>query len=153
MVFESRRLLNLKNMNFIITLLGWFLWNWAEFSITKEKGDGFEFAKRFIAILGGYAVSDDVKKSVETQLSQEFNKPETFRDYMRGHYETWVGSFVCMFVLLIIGYRQLDINPIGLLIGVETNGWNDVYLFGAGAAWDIVIFMFKRVKSLIAKKG
>jgi len=26
-------------MNFCISLLGWFLWNWAEFSIDKEKDE------------------------------------------------------------------------------------------------------------------
>ena len=29
-------------MNFMISIVGWFLWNWAEFSITKEAGDESE---------------------------------------------------------------------------------------------------------------
>lgn len=107
-------------MNFLITLVGWFLWNWAEFSITKEK-------------------------------DEETGKYTSLKDYAKNHYETWIGSFVCMFALLIIGYRQLDINPIGSLIGAEGTGWNDVYLFGAGAAWDIVIFGFKKVKEKFSK--
>lgn len=108
-------------MNFIITLIGWFLWNWAEFSITKET-------------------------------NEETGKTTPFRDYMKSHFETWIGSFVCMFALLIIGYRQMDINPLGLLIGVEVNGWNDLYLFAAGGAWDAVIFIFKKIRNFFAAR-
>lgn len=110
-------------MNFIITILGWALWNLAEMQIDKDKYD---------------KDGDD---------TTNFN----FKSYAKGHAITWVGSFLCMFALLIIGYRQLDISPIGLMFGAETTGWNDLYLFGSGAAWDAVIFGFKKVKEKFAK--
>jgi len=111
-------------MNFLITLLGWLLWNLAEMKIDQDK----------------YLKDGDDNTNFSVQK------------YARTHAITWIGSFICMFALLIIGYRQLNISPVGLLIGVNTgSGWNDLYLFGAGAAWDGVIFGLKRIKEKLSK--
>lgn len=110
-------------MNFMISLLGWFLWNWAEFSITKESNDETEHGEKAFPL----------------------------RAYLRTHWETWVGSFFTIFLLLWIGHRQLNLDPFEVVTGVKL-GWNDLYLLGSGAAWDAIIFILKKVKAHFRKK-
>ena len=110
--------------NFVISILGWLIWNIAEAEITRR------------------------------QLNDDGNPATSFspKEYAVSHIFIWCGSFLCIFVLLWMGYRQLDINPVGSLIGVETKAWHDLYILAAGAAFDAFIFGVKKVKSFFAKK-
>lgn len=106
-------------MNFMISILGWLLWNWAEFTMAKADMD------------------DDGNPN--TNLS--------VREYANSHYPTWIGSLLCIPLLLWIGYRNLSIDPLASIVGVESSiGWNDLYLVGAGAAWEAFIFGVKKVR-------
>lgn len=111
-------------MNFFISIIGWLVWNIAEAQI--EKGD----------------------KDNDGNAATAFS----YSDYAKRHTLIWAGSLLCIPVLLWIGYRQLDINPIGSLLGVETNAWHDLYILGAGAAFEAFIFAVKKIKSFFKKK-
>jgi len=80
-------------MNFLISILGWLIWNVAEAQI--EKGDKDNDANELTAF--------------------------SYKDYARRHALIWFGSLLCIPVLLWIGYRQLNIDPVGSLLGLEPN--------------------------------
>jgi len=141
-------------MNFMISFLGWFLWNWAEFSITKEKGDGYDQLKTLSKVVSDDAtISTECKKSLLDKIGEILKRPITLREYASTHYETWVGSFATIFLLLWIGYRKLSIAPFAPLFGLEAQStFQEFYVIAAGAAWDAFIFGFKLIKNYFGKK-
>lgn len=111
-------------MNFFISIAGWFLWNLAELYIEKSE-------------------------------KENDSDPETkweVKAYASSHWPLWIGSLVCIPVILWIGYRNLNIDPLGAMIGLESNKWNDLYILGAGAAFEFFIFGVKKIKAWFKKK-
>jgi hypothetical protein len=112
-------------MNFFISIVGWFLWNWAQLTMEKKMLD-------------------------------EDGNPQTnftFKDYINKQYTYWVGSLICVPVLLWIGYRNLNIDPLASLIGIDAKiGWHDAYLLGSGAAFEAVIFIVSVIRNYFKKK-
>lgn len=139
-------------MNFMVTLLGWFLWNWAEYSITKQEGEGGQYVQPINKIIDSYPFDQGQKVSMMTEITKLLKAPITLGQYARDHYETWVGSLACTVLLLWLGYTRLDINPFASLAGISTGGWNDIYLLGSGAVWDAIMFAFKKVRKFFKKK-
>jgi hypothetical protein len=112
-------------MNFFISLLGWFLWNWAELTVTKAQFD------------------DDNDEKTKFKI----------REYAYTHWTIWIGSAACIFLLLWVGYKNLSIDPLAPVFGVNTKlGWNDLYLLGSGAAFDAIIYATKAIKKFFKKK-
>lgn len=111
-------------MNFLISVLGWMIWNIAEAQIEKGEKDN----------------------------DQNDTTTFSYKDYAKRHVLIWAGSLLCIPVLLWIGYRQLDINPMGDLLGIEAKGWHDLYILGSGAAFEAFIFAVKKVQSYFKKK-
>lgn len=140
-------------MNFMISLVGWFLWNWAEFSVTKEKGDGDIYLARISGIVNGSDASETTKATLIHKIHTILGSPVSLKDYMKGHYETWVGSLLCIVILLWIMSRQISLDPFATIAGTGVElGWNDLYLLGAGAVWDAFIFGFRWVRNFFKKK-
>lgn len=111
-------------MNFFISVAGWFLWNLAELYIEKSEKEN----------------DNDPSTNWEIKL------------YAKTHWPLWIGSLVCVPVILWMGYRNLDINPLGSIIGLEANAWHDLYILAAGAAFEAFIFGVKYVKKFFKKK-
>jgi len=63
--------------------------------------------------------------------------------YMARVWDNWLASGVMIPVILFVGYRQLDINP--LVEGVH--GWNDLYFLNAGFAPELLIVAWKKWKN------
>lgn len=141
-------------MNFFISILGWFLWNWAEFSVVKQEGDGSEYEPGLMLFIKtNEELSDHHKTILSEGIRMILKSPVTLRMYAKTHYETWIGSLGCIFLLLWIGYRNLSVDPLAPLFGVESKlGWNDLYLVGSGIVWDAFIFGFKKVRKFFKKK-
>lgn len=139
-------------MNFMVSLLGWFLWNWAEYSIIKQEGEGSQYSQPIVKLLDSAGIPDDVRLKLIVNIQAILKAPITFGQYAKNHYETWVGSLGCIALLLWFGYTRMDINPFASLIGLESKGWNDVYLLGSGVVWDAIMFAFKRVRKFYKKK-
>ncbi len=111
-------------MNFLISIAGWFLWNLAEAEIERKE------------------------KYEDGDPTTNLNLGE----YAKTHILLWIGSLVCVPVILWIGDRHLDINPLGSLLGAELNVWKDLYILGAGAAFEGFIFGVKKIKRILKKK-
>lgn len=109
-------------MNFMITILGWALWNWAAFSIEKDT-------------------YDDAAKDMP------------LREYRKRNWDGWIGSLLCVPLLLWIGFRQMSIDPFAELLVGHKIGWNDLYLLGSGFAWEALIFGIKKAKSFFKKRA
>lgn len=106
-------------MNFMISILGWFLWTWVNFTIEKWEAD-----------------DDGDDKTVFS-----------FTHYKDKYWPTWIGSLACVPLLLWIGSRQLNLDAFGSLIAPGVSlGWNDLYLLAAGAAFEALIFAVKRIR-------
>lgn len=111
-------------MNFMISILGWFLWNLAEFTMAKQELD-------------------------------EDGNPNTnmnFSEYKHTHWPSWIGSFFSTFLLLWIGYRQLNLEPFQVITGGESLAWNDLYYLGAGAAWEAFLWLVKKIRKHFKNK-
>jgi len=141
-------------MNFFISILGWFLWNWAEFSVVKQEGDGSEYEPEIVKYINASNGLDDNSKTLLANgVRMILKSPVTLKMYAKTHYETWIGSLGCIFLLLWIGARNLSVDPLAPLFGVEAKlGWNDLYLVGSGVVWDAFIFGFKKVRKFFKKK-
>lgn len=111
-------------MNFFITVIGWIVWNVAEMEIRRQQ-----FAN-------------------DNDPSTVFN----FGVYRREKIISWIGSFFMCIILLWVGKAQLNLDPLGSLVGHELK-WNDLYLLGAGAAWEVLIFVIGQIHRYIKKKS
>ncbi len=113
-------------MNFMISIAGCFLWNWAQLTIEKKTLD------------------EDGNP----------NTNFTFIDYAKKQYPYWVGSVVCIPILLWIGANKLSLDPLEPLIGIDANiGWHDLYFLGSGAAFEATIFIVIRIKNFFKSKS
>lgn len=110
-------------MNFFISLLGWFLWNWAEITI-KEK---------------------------QLREDDDPNTIFKFREFAAIKKYAWIGSAACIPLLLWLGSKQLGLKPLAPLLGHELD-WNDLYLLAAGPAFEIIIFLISQVNRIIEKR-
>jgi len=139
-------------LNFMISILGWFLWNWAEFSIAKQEGDGGEYTERILRVLSETPTLTVEQKSFLTiGIKGVLRSPINLRAYARTHWETWVGSVACIALLLWVGYRQVSLDPFEVVVGTKLS-WSDLYLLGSGFAWDAIIFAFKKGRNFFKKK-
>jgi hypothetical protein len=110
-------------MNFMISLLGWFVWNIAELVIRQKE-------------------------------LEEDNDPSTnfyFGEYASKKKYTWIGSVACVPILLWIGYRQLNLDPLASIVG-HPLGWNDLYLLGSGLFFELVIFLVIYARRFFKKR-
>lgn len=90
------------------------------------------------------------KSSKETDADPNTNW--NIVDYAKSHWPLWIGSLLCIPVLLWLGYRNLNIDPLGSITGVDLGIWNDLYILGAGAAFEGFVFAVKKVQSYFKKK-
>lgn len=111
-------------MNFFISVLGWFLWNWAEVTI-KEK-----------------------------QLREDGDPTTVFHivEFTKQKVYTWVGSAACIPLLLWIGSSKLGLKPLAPLLGHELE-WSDFYLLASGPAFEIIIFSIGQINRILKKKA
>ena len=110
-------------MNFIFSIVGWVIWNIAQAEIERRTLD-------------------------------EDGNPDTnfsYGKYASKHLFIWIGSLLCCFFLLIVGAKQLSLDPLESLIGHKL-GWSDLYYAGAGPAFDIFIFTVTKVRKLLSEK-
>lgn len=118
-------------MNFMISIAGWFLWNWGEFTITKEEADN----------------------------DNDPNTVVTLKDFKNKKYPTWIGSLVCVPVVLWIISKQINLDLLAPIVFFDGEGKSggfgahDIYLLGAGAAWEAFIFIGRWVRSFFKKKA
>jgi hypothetical protein len=111
-------------MNFMVSLLGWFLWNWGELVIKQKQFDE------------------------DNDPSTNF----TFSEHAKKKKYGWIGSLACVPLLLWIGAKQLSLDPLAPLIG-HSLGWNDLYLLAAGPAFEIIIFFIGQIDRYIKKRA
>lgn len=108
-------------MNFMFSILGWALWNWGELELKKRELD-------------------------------EDGNPQTnfsFADFRKQKWTSWIGSLLCCFFLLIVGYKQLGLKPFASIIG--DHEWTDAYYAGAGIAWEALLFTVVQIKNRFKK--
>lgn len=108
----------------IIALAGWLVWTIAEIVIEQmaKENDGDE---KTVFSLG---------------------------DYASRHKFIWLGSLLCIPIILWAGQRQLNIDPLGSLTGAGVSAWHDVYIVASGAVFEVFVFAVKKVKSVLKKK-
>lgn len=111
-------------MNFFISLMGWAIWTIAELYIAKSAKDN------------------------DNDPTTSWN----FKEYAKSNWPVWIGSLLCIAVVLWIGYRNLNINPIGDILGTDTKFWQDLYILGAGPLFQAFIYLVKKVKAFFRKK-
>lgn len=108
----------------LIAFVGWLLWFVAELYIEKSE------------------------KENDSNDATVF----TLRDYAHSHWPIWIGSFLCIPVILWMGARNLDIDPFGSLLGEGKKPWHDLYILGSGAAFELFCFGVKKIKKVVKKK-
>lgn len=111
-------------MNFMISILGWFLWNWAELVIEQRTLD------------------EDGNPS--TNFS--------FRDFVAKKKYLWIGNLLCCPVILWIGAKGLTLDLLAPITGTPL-GWHDLYILGSGPAFELIIFLGIRVRNIFKKKA
>lgn len=111
-------------MKFFISILGWFLWNWAELTMTKKELD----------------------EDGDPQTNF------TIKDFASKKWAMWIGSFASIFMLLWIGSAKLSLHPFEVITG-EKMAWNDFYYLLSGAAWDAVLFGVTYIHKFFKKRS
>ena len=109
-------------MNFIGAILGWLVWNIAELVMVQKE------------------LEEDGDPSTNFYI----------RDYAKKKRFYWYGSFVTCCLALWIGHNNLNLDPLAPIIG-HNLGWNDLYYIGAGAGFEMVIFIISKIKSITKK--
>jgi hypothetical protein len=110
-------------MNFLGSILGWIVWNITELVVTQKE------------------LEEDGDPSTNLHLKEYA--------YKKIYY--WIGSFFTCLLLLWIGAKGLNLDPLEPLTGHKL-GWSDLYYPGAGLAFEALIFLIIRIKTLIKKQ-
>jgi len=108
----------------MISLLGCFLWNWAELTYTKK------------------------------QLDEDGNPQTNFsvKEFAKIKWAYWIGSFTTIFLLLWIGATKMNLHPFEVITG-EKLSWNDSYYLLSGAVFEAIIFGVTLVNKYFKKKS
>lgn len=109
-------------LNLIPVVLGWGLWNWAELVMEQRSLDN--------------------DGNPNTNFS--------FADFKKKKKFTWIGNLLCCPLMLWIGYKGLSLDLLEPIIGAKL-GWNDLYLLGSGAAFEIILFIISWIRKFINK--
>jgi len=110
-------------MKFLLTLLAWLAWNIAEMEIRRRELD-------------------------------EDGNPQTnfsFAIYAKAKRFIWAGSFVMIFILLIIGKMKIDISKLGDIVGTDLS-WNDLYYLAPGIGFEAIIFGIRWIQKYFSKR-
>lgn len=110
-------------MNFFISVIGWAVWTIAEMEITRRRLD-----------------SDG---NPQTNFS--------WYDYRKSHRFIWIGSFLCIPLLLWLGYAKMNLDPLEPITGAKV-GWHDLYYLGSGFAFEFIIFIIMFATDWLNKK-
>ena len=94
-------------MKFFISIIGWALWNWIELTIKKSELD------------------ED--GNTQTNFS--------FKEFASVKWTYWIGSFLCIFLLIWFGMNPLGLDPFGSMLGTSLT-WNDGYYLLSGATFE-----------------
>lgn len=106
-------------MNFFGTILGWLVWNLVELSLRQRE------------------LAEDGDPNTNFHL----------KEYAKNKYLQWITSLFVGFTLLWIGAKQLNLDPLAPLTG-HALGWSDLYYLGAGAAYELLVFLVVKIKKL-----
>lgn len=110
-------------MNFYGTILGWLVWNLVELTLRQRE------------------LSEDGDNSTNFNIV-EFAKQK---------YLQWITSLLVGFMLLWIGAKNLNLDPLAPLTG-HALGWSDLYYLGSGAAFELIVFIVIKIKKLANKQ-
>lgn len=108
--------------NFYGAILGWFVWNIVELIIRQEELD------------------EDGDPNTNFHFSQFAQKKKYY----------WIGSIGTCLMLLWIGSKGLNLDPLAPLTGHEL-GWTDLYYLGSGAALELLIFIVLKIRKITKK--
>lgn len=110
-------------MNFMLSVLAWFIWNWAELVIEQR--------------------SLDEDGNPQTNFS--------FGDFVNKKKYLWIGNLACCPLLLLIGAKGLSLDPLAPILGADL-GWSDLYYAASGPAFEAIIFIIGKIKNFFSKK-
>lgn len=108
----------------MISVVGWFLWNWGELTYEKK------------------------------QLDEDGNPQTNFsiKDFSKKKYTYWIGSFVSIALLLWFGSQNMDLHPFEAITG-EKLKWNDSFYLLSGVVFEAIIFGITVVHKYFKKKS
>jgi len=107
----------------------------------------------FFGTILGWLVCNLVELTLRQRELAEDGDPNTnfhIKEYAKDKYLQWITSLLVGFMLLWIGAKNLNLDPLAPLTG-HALGWSDLYYLGAGVAFELIVFVVTKVKN-IAKK-
>lgn len=108
-----------------------------------------------IPVIGGWFVWNFAELVIEQRSLDEDGNPQTnfsFEDFKKKKKYLWIGSLGMCPLILWIGYKGLSLDILEPIVGVNL-GWNELYLLGSGAGFELLIFIIVKVKNIFAKLG
>lgn len=98
------------------------------------------FGLNAIAALAGWLAFTVAMLSMHKDKNE---KTFNLKSYAREHWDNWAASFVCIPVLLWVGYNKLNLGVLDL----GSADWNDLFYLGSGVAPELIKMTWKKVKS------
>lgn len=97
----------------------------------------------FLISLAGWFLWNMVAFRIEKDPYDDRGEKFPFREYVSRVWDNWLASLVMIPVLLFLGYRGLDLNPMAVF-GTEKIGWQDTYYLGAGFFTEALMYAIKK---------
>lgn len=100
-------------------LLGWALWAWIEYNLLKDEYD-------------------------------DRNEKFPWAEYKYKNKEKWIGSFILGIMVILVAHYGMQAEFVDLFnqAGDFSWKWSNMYYFGGGAMYEVILFLVKRIKRL-----
>jgi hypothetical protein len=89
--------------------------------------------------------------SIDKDKYDTTGKAFPLKEYAHKHWDNWIGSLITIPLLLYIGYRGLDLNPLSA-IDLHTVGWNDLYYMCSGFAFEAIKYAIGKTQNIFKKQ-
>lgn len=105
----------------------------------------------FLISIAGWLLWNAIAFRIEKDNYDDQEKEFPLRLYVYRSWDNWITSLFMIPVLLFLGYKGLNLNPLAVF-GTEEIGWNDTYYLGAGFFTEVVMYAVKKWKKAKQEK-
>lgn len=99
----------------------------------------------FLISIAGWLLWNSIAFRIEKDGYDSQKKQFPLKEYISETWDNWITSLFMIPVLLFLGYKGLDLNPMAVF-GSEPMGWNDFYYLGTGFFTEVVMYAVKKWK-------
>ena len=100
----------------------------------------------FLISLAGWFAWNVMILRIDKDAYDTTGKTFPISEYASKTWDNWLASLAMIPILLFIGYRQMNLDPMAV-IDVQHLKWSDLYYLGSGFFTEAVMYAYKKWKN------